>query len=163
MKKPKCEILYKKNKYYHIYNRGHHKSPIYRCKKDYLNFIRLMERYLDRYDIVLISYCLMPNHYHLVLKLGESKMDISKFMQRFMTAYSCYFNRKYGLIGTVFQNRFEARRLDDYIDLFNMIEYLKNNPLEAGITSIKKRYRWLYIKKKILKVGPRPGLWKRKV
>ena len=117
-----------------------------------------MKRYLDEYDVVLISYCLMPNHYHLILKLGESKMDISKFMHRFMTSYSCYFNRKYGLVGSIFQNRFDARRLDDYSDLFSMIDYLKKNPVEAGLVNNEGRYRWFYIKKKILKAVPKSGL-----
>jgi GH24 family phage-related lysozyme (muramidase) len=88
----------------------------------------------------------------MILKLGDSLTDISKLMQRFMTAYGVYFNKKYNLVGSVFQNPFQARQLDGYEDLLNMIEYLKNNPVQAKLVKRKGKYKWLYINKKSLKV-----------
>ena len=152
MRKPRCKYLYEKDKYYHIYNRGHRKSVIFQDRDDYEHFCNLMLRYLRKYDIVLVGYCLIPNHYHIILKLGDSVSDISRFMQRFMTAYCVYFNRKYRLIGPVFQNPFQARKLDGYEDLLNMIEYLRQNPIEARLVKGKGKYKWLYINKRALKV-----------
>jgi REP element-mobilizing transposase RayT len=152
MGKPKCKYLYEKEKYYHIYNRGHRRSLIFQEKKDYQHFCNLMLKYLKKYDIVLVGYCLIPNHYHMILRLGNSVSDISKFMHRFMTAYCSYFNRKYNLLGAVFQNPFQARKLDGYEDLLNMIEYLKQNPVEARLVRKKGKYKWLYINRRSLKV-----------
>ena len=145
MGKPRCKYLYEKYRYYHIYNRGHRKSPIFQEKDDYVHFCKLIERYLKEYDLVLVGYCLLPNHYHIILRLGGSLSDISRFMQRFMTAYCVYFSRKYQLVGSVFQNPFQARKIDGYGDLLNMIEYLKLNPVKAELVTVGRKYKWLSI------------------
>lgn len=158
MRKPRCKSLYEKNKYYHVYNRGHRKSLVFREVEDYNYFCQLMQKYLKFYDIVVLEYCLMPNHYHFLFKLGESVSEIPKFMQRFMTAYGIFFNRKYGLVGSVFQSPFGCRKIDGYGDLLNMIEYIKNNPVEARLVSDPNDYKWLFINKRSFKVLLRLGL-----
>ncbi len=155
MRKPNSTILYKKGNLYHIYNRGNDKNRIFRREKDYDNFVGIVRRYEKILDIIVLSYCLMPNHFHLILKLGDSKTDISKFMQRCMTSYVMYFNRRYGRVGHLFQGRFESRLLDGGKDLSNLVNYLKNNPIEAGLVSKKEgKYKWFYLRK----VRSRSGL-----
>ncbi len=94
MREEKIEDFYKTNCYYHIYNRGNWKEKIYRSEKDYKVFVNLMFEYIKPTRLKLIAYCLMPNHFHLIIKNGTKKKEISKFMQKFMTAYVMYFNRK---------------------------------------------------------------------
>ena len=141
---------YKKRTYYHIYNRGHRKARIFRGTKDYTYFVNQVHRYLSIYDIVLVSYCLMPNHFHFVLRLGESKSDISKYMHRLKTSYASYFNRRYNLVGTPFQGRFQAREIVGEDDLHSIVDYIKNNPVEAELVRSYEKYRWIYIKRRYL-------------
>lgn len=154
MRKLAAEQLYEKHKYYHIYNRGHRKGKICKERKDYQRFVDTLFKYQKLYDIVLVSYCVMPNHYHLIVRLGDGLTDISKFMHRCMTSYASYFNRKYCLVGSLFQNSFNARRIEDYDDLFGMINYLKKNPEEANLVpkGLGGRYKWFYLNKRSLKV-----------
>lgn len=151
MRKLKTSILYQKRKFYHIYNRGNRKNKIFINEKDYHHFISIIRRYEKMFDVIIFSYCLMPNHYHLILKLGDSKTDITRFMHRCMTSYSMYFNRKYGFVGPLCQGNFEARIVESNVDFLGLIDYLKNNPVEAGLVSGEGKYKWLFLRK----VGPR--------
>lgn len=147
MGKPRSNVLYKEDGIYHVYNRGHNKMRIFRTEDDYSKFVYLMYKYLKLYDIDMVCYCLLPNHFHMLLKLGEYKTHISKFFQCFMTAYCCYFNRKYRLVGSVFQGRFLARRIVSSRDYRSMINYIKENPKEANLTKEGEHYRWLFLRK----------------
>ncbi len=145
MAKIKNKYLYKKNSFYHVYNRGNNKRLIFYDINDYERLVRKILEFEKDYDLNIYSYCLMPNHYHLLIKLGNDKNDISKYMQRLMTAYVMYFNKKYQNIGRLFQGPFEARRLKDFKDVVGLTQYLENNPVEAGLCKVSSDYRWLYI------------------
>ncbi|KUK66978.1 MAG: Transposase [candidate division WS6 bacterium 36_33] len=98
---------------------------------------------------MLVAYCYMSNHYHFIIKCGHNWNDIPKFMGCFMTSYVMYFNRKYLKVGHLFQGPFQVRRIIGRRDLESTIQYLRNNPVEAGLVSSKEvdSYRWLYIRK----------------
>lgn len=113
MGKEKNIVIYRSNSFYHIYNRGNRKGYIFSKEKDYEIFRNLMYKYLRKSHILLVGYCFMPNHYHLVLKCGKNWKEIPKFMHSFMTAYSLYFNRRYLKVGRLFQGPFQVRRLVD--------------------------------------------------
>lgn len=149
MKKNKNDTIYKSNSYYHIYNRGNHKRKIFFQEKDYGVFERLMYKYFKKYTLMLVAYCYMPNHYHFIIKCGHNWNDIPKFMGCFMTSYVMYFNRKYLKVGHLFQGPFQVRRIIGRRDLESTIQYLRNNPVEAGLVSSKEvdSYQWLYIRK----------------
>lgn len=142
---------YKNRTFYHVYNRGHRKDLLYRDKKDYKHFESLVFKYARKYDVVLVSYCLMPNHFHFILWLGESKTDITKFMHGLKTAYALYFNRKFNFVGSPYQGRYESREIDGEDDLCFVLDYIKNNPVEAGLVSNYEDYLWFYIKRKYIK------------
>jgi len=150
MRKEKVEQLYKRSGYYHIYNRGNRKQNIFLREKDYKIFINLLYKYLKKKRLLLIGYCLMPNHFHLIIKNGADIRAIPDFMQCFMTAYVMYFNRHYKKVGRLFQSPFQAKRLPKIRDLENAKRYLELNPFEAGmpIRKIKKGYKWLYLREK---------------
>lgn len=148
MKKEKVFQLYRTNSYYHLYNRGNRKKEIFLTEKDYQVFVKLLYKYLKGSTLKLIGYCLMVNHYHLILKNGKDRKAISHYMQCFMTAYVMYFNRKYKLVGRMFQGPFQAKRLPRIRDLENVKEYLKQNPFEIVVSEEKsiREYKWLYIR-----------------
>ncbi len=149
MRKDKNEKIYREDSLYHIYNRGNHKEKIYFQEDDYKLFRSLMFKYLKKYRLLVMGYCYLPNHYHLVVKGFTNLNAIPKFMGTFMTVYVMYFNRKYNKVGRLFQGPFQIRRLRGKKDCKTVLNYLRNNPVEAGLCKIEDidKYPWLYIRK----------------
>lgn len=135
---------YDANSYYHVYNRGVEKRKIFLDNEDYSVFLNLFKRYLSdkpevdnkgrEYnwlagDVELIAYCLMPNHFHLLLfqiELGS----ITKLLRSVCSAYTTYFNKKYERVGPLFQGKFKASYIfiDSY--LVYITRYIHRNPKE---------------------------------
>ena len=93
----------------------------------------------------LISYCLMPNHFHLLLR-QNSNIPTTKLLAKICTSYSIYFNKKYDRVGGLFQGRFQAIRVDNdihlqyllvYINVLNPGQLLEPNLKEEGIRNIE--------------------------
>lgn len=128
--------------YYHVYNRGVEKRLIFKDEKDYSAFLGLVKKYLtgehnslnnrhrfNKLDekLDLIAYCLMPNHFHLLIY--QKKQDgITDFMRRVMTGYAMYFNHRYNRVGGLFQGSYKAAQInaDDY--LHHITRYIHLNP-----------------------------------
>lgn len=137
--------------FYHIYNRGVEKRTIFEEKPDYLRFIESLYEFNDKNWVEIKAarrrkhmgvrpllkeklvdiccYCLMPNHFHLLLKQLKEK-GISLFMQKLASGYTCYFNLKYERVGSLFQGVFKARQIEKEEDLINLTTYIHLNSLE---------------------------------
>jgi len=140
---------YEAGGYYHLYNRGVNKRLIFKDQKDYSTFLSYLQFYLTapslrgqsskvppshklkNYagEIELISYCLMPNHFHLMLK-QNSDYGISHFMSSLITKYVRYFNSRYKRIGPLFQGRYKAVRVTDEYQFTYLTKYIHRNPLD---------------------------------
>lgn len=140
---------YVKNGIYHIYNRGVGKQDIFLNDHDYSMFLFYLKLYLDNpknieeldlyhkrkhtlrksfyKTIDLLCYCLMSNHFHLLIKQKGEK-DISEFMKCLVTTYSMYFNRKYDRVGHLFQGRYKAALVDNDNYLLHLSRYIQINP-----------------------------------
>jgi len=130
------------NTFYHVYARGHNKGLIFRDDEDYRVFLNLLKRYLDiviRNDssgrpyanlygqIELNCYCLMPNHFHLLLyQINEHAM--TQLMRFVMTGYSRYFNKKYELSGALFETTYKASIISQDKYLTHISRYIHINP-----------------------------------
>jgi len=118
--------------YYHIYNRGTDKRAIFNNDRDYLRFIDGLERFrIDRRGeklVDVISYCLMSNHYHLLVRSMASD-GVAKFMGRFATGYTMYFNKKYDRKGVLFESGYKYRRIESAAYLLQTSRYIHLNPL----------------------------------
>lgn len=127
---------------YHVYNRGNNKQPIFFDDKDYAAFLNLMKRSLqeertaDRLgrpyrnwfgDIELLAFCLMPNHFHLLV-YQKSEKAISDFMRSIATSYSGYINHKYDHTGHLFQDAFKASHIDEESYWLHISRYIHLNP-----------------------------------
>lgn len=138
--------VYKENSYYHAYNRGIESRNIFLDKQDYKVFLHLLKRYLtqppqspdrvrpgwrsDLFDkIKLIAYCLMPNHFHLMVKQSTERA-ITEFMQALSNSYVRYFNEKYERTGPLFQGRYRAVLVEDEPYLLHLTRYIHLNPSE---------------------------------
>jgi len=135
--------------YYHIYNRGNSKQTIFLDERDYNRFIKLLfisngqnnfkiqfvgeqNVYDFKREKILVgigSYCLMPNHFHLLLTQIEDG-GISKFMQKLSTAYSMYFNNRYERTGSLFEGKFKSEYVDKNRYLKYLFAYIHLNPLK---------------------------------
>ena len=134
------------NSYYHIYNRGNHKKRIFHTIFDYEKFLYLQGKYFSLYkNTLLTGYCLMPNHYHLLIKTGSNPEELIKLMQRFMTAYVVFFNRKYKQVGRLFQSRYSSKHLPYREDILRTYKYIQENPIEAGLCRNAEDYKWLWL------------------
>jgi len=133
--------------FYHVYNRGVEKKRIFLDKQDHVVFLAFLKRYLTpppedptktlepnfykslHDEIELLAYCLMPNHFHLLLKQTETT-SMARFLQRVSTSYSIYFNRKYERVGPLFQGPYKAAVIDNENYFLHLSRYIHLNPFE---------------------------------
>ena len=138
---------YKSHTYYHIFNRAHNKKVLFRQDRDKATFINYLFLYSKKFNIKVDSYCLMRTHFHLILKTNEYPKQLSRMMQAFMTKFCIYINKKYHMVGAVFQGRYQKREIKDSGDLTTVRRYLQNNPVKTGYVERPGDYRWMRIKK----------------
>ena len=124
--------------YYHIINRGVAQSRIFREPADYEYFEALMCFYMKSYNITLHNYCLMGNHYHLLIEISQE--NLSKFMRQLNMNYAIYFNKKYKRTGHLWQGRFKSWYVTDEAYLYTLMLYIEQNPLKANIVKSLEEY-----------------------
>ena len=119
--------FYQENSFYHVFNRGNRKQPIFLEHKDYIRFLDKILTYKEKSGVQIISYCLMPNHFHFLIK-QSAENQIQKFTHNLSTSYSKYFNIKYQQVGSVFQGRFKAKLVEREEYLIYLTIYIHLNP-----------------------------------
>jgi putative transposase len=126
--------------YHHVVTRGNNKRAIYDDDDDRMFFCIMVNRLARKYGWVVIAYCLMGNHYHLVLLVGEK--GLADGMCELNTGYATRFNAKYGRINHLFGRRYWNRRLRSEGALFNAVRYVVRNPVGEGRERPLEAYRW---------------------
>ena len=124
--------------YYHIYNRGHNKRTIFVSRDNCSFFLGRLRESVAQDCADVIAYCLMPNHFHLLLKLRNA--ELSPAMQRLSVSYAKAINRQRKLVGSLFQGPFQAIHVDDETYLLHLTRYIHLNPREA--TLVDKPEDW---------------------
>jgi len=125
---------------YHITSRGNERKKIFLEGGDRKKFLGILEDYHDRYGILIHSYVLMDNHYHLILE--TPKGNLLKVMHGLNGGYTGYFNRKYGRSGHLFQGRYKGIIIDKDSYLIPLSRYVHLNPVRAKIVERPEHYRW---------------------
>jgi len=166
------KVNFTKGEYYHVYNRGNSKQIIFNDKDDYYHFMNLLFmcndtenlrtfnllreekdflNYKQKKAIISVgSYCLMPNHFHILITEIEEG-GISKFMQKLSTAYVMYYNQKYERTGSLFEGKFKSVHMADDIQIKYLFSYIHLNPIkliqsnwkEIGINNKAKAIEFL--------------------
>ncbi len=146
---------------YHLYNRGVGKMDIFKDSQDLFVFLlRLKEnifpelidqsklswlekrrKLLPSHSFDLISYCLMPNHFHLLIQ-QKTDLSITKLISKICTSYAIYFNKKYNRVGAMFQDQFKAVLIKNNEQLLWTSFYIHKNPLEAKLVKSLNNYKW---------------------
>lgn len=130
------------NSFYHIYNRGNNKEPILKHPADKQLFIHLLYKYKKTCGIRLVTYCIMDNHFHLIIKTGNNPHMLSRFMQKVGTSFAVQINKKYQKVGHVFQGRYNANYLPYKKDLTRALDYTRKNPIQEDLVRKPSDYRW---------------------
>lgn len=118
---------------HHITHRGNHRDETFRDAEDYRVYLRLLRKALSRYEVKLWSYCLMPNHIHLVA-IPSREDSLSEMIRRAHRKYAELFNGLYDSAGHLWQGRFGSAVMDEEY-LFNAVRYVERNPVRACLVN----------------------------
>lgn len=147
--------------YYHIFNRGVNRLPVFTDILEYNRFLKILAYYqiegpkprfsrfdpqihaidLDKKIVKIVCFCLMSNHFHLVLKQTKDN-GITEFLGKISNSYTRYFNTKNGRVGPIFQGEFKSVLVENNEQLLHLSRYVHLNPLVSGITKELGSYRW---------------------
>ncbi len=133
--------------FYHIVNRGVASESIYHDDEDFTKFLEITQEASDEYYFTIYSFCLMSNHYHLLLETSSS--NLSSVMQKINSRYSVFYNNKYKRVGPLWQGRFKAWYVYDKSYLKTLVKYIECNPIKAGITHKIGEYKWAMSSKNV--------------
>lgn len=120
--------------YYHILTRGNDRKKIFRNPQDYHVFLKIIKKYLPKFKVGIVHYCLMPNHLHFLINV-ETTEDLPKFMQVVLQVYAHYFRKKYDSCGFIFENRYKSLWIEKEGYLLECARYIERNPLRASLTT----------------------------
>jgi len=146
------------DEYYHIYNRGTDRRYIFNDVADYRRFVLALTEFNTKDPVLLrarknaveveprqriplveiVSWALLPNHYHLVIKQLEDG-GVAKFLQKLITGYTMYFNKRYERTGVLFQGRTKSVHIDNDAYLLQVCRYIHLNPLDLFVSGWKEK------------------------
>ena len=125
---------------YHVTSRGDRREAIFDDDADRMRFLRVLGLGLARFDAQVLTYCLMGNHYHLVVYTRQA--NLSLLMRHLNGVYTQGFNRRHGTVGHLFQGRFKAILVDREAYLLELCRYVELNPVRAGMVGDAASWRW---------------------
>ncbi len=126
---------------YHVINRGNNKQTVFHDDEDYRRYLGIIYRYKRQLDFHLFAFCLMPNHVHLLIQVTETS-SISTIMQKITLSHTRHLHHKYQRCGHIWQGRFRSPIVSDDIYLENVLRYIEQNPLRAGMVRSPDDYPW---------------------
>ena len=125
---------------YHVFARGSNRQPIFVFDSDRIDFLACLARVVNHGALRCLSYCLMSNHYHLVVKTHDG--ELSRAMKALNGRYSLRFNRRYDRDAHLFKNRFQAVRQASEGQLLWTLRYTVMNPVEKGLCGRPEEWPW---------------------
>jgi REP element-mobilizing transposase RayT len=128
---PYRKVQFAQGQYYHVYNRGIEHQPIFREEENYEFLLRRIKEYASALHIAIIAYCLMSNHYHLLLR-QDGDEPVGRLLQRVFNSYSKAFNKRYDRKGTLFEGPYRAIHVDRESYLLHVCRYIHANPVKHG-------------------------------
>lgn len=136
-RKPRVEV---EGGLYHVIARGNNRQTIFHTDEDHKKFLALLAAQKAKLPFYLYSYCLMSNHFHLLME--RQAEAVGRIMQRVLTGYSQYYNRKYRKVGHVFQGRYKAVLCQSDKYLAELVRYIHLNPVRAKMVRKAENYAY---------------------
>jgi putative transposase len=128
------------NAFYHITSRGNERRAIFGSKGDYDRFLGYFESATERYGARIHCFCLMPNHYHLLLETPRA--NLRRILHHLNTSYTNYFNAKTERVGHLFQGRYRAILVEKDTYALELSRYIHLNPVRANLVKEPSQYSW---------------------
>jgi REP element-mobilizing transposase RayT len=126
--------------FYHITSRGNERKAVFKSHRDRQKFLSYLESATERYGAVVHVYCLMDNHYHLLVETPSG--NLSQIMHHINGAYTTYFNIRSQRSGHLFQGRYKAILIEADAYAKQLSRYIHLNPVRAGIVDTPEKYNW---------------------
>jgi REP element-mobilizing transposase RayT/AraC-like DNA-binding protein len=126
--------------FYHVTSRGNRRARIYADDFDYAAWLGMLGEAVARFQFIIHCYCLMPNHYHVVIETPLG--NIAEGMHYLNGKYFQYFNRKHKLTGHVSQGRYHAELIQRDVHLMELARYVVRNPVRAGLVDAAEHWAW---------------------
>ncbi|WP_204151964.1 transposase [Leptolyngbya sp. CCY15150] len=143
--------------FYHIYNRGNNRQNVFFERDNYLYFLRLIRQTFVTHNIDMVAYCLMPNHYHLLVY--PKSAHLSQSMKSLSLSYTKAINKRFGRVGALFQGRFQRILVTHSDYLVHLIRYIHQNPVKANLVSQPEEWEFSsYLDYAGLRAGTLPNL-----
>ena len=141
---PRVERIEYEDAYYHVMNRGRERGRVklFRTDKDFEAFLQTLEEAVERFGLVIHAYCLMSNHYHLLLQTPNA--NLSRAMRHINGVYTQRYNRLNGSDGPLFRGRFKSILVDSDAYLLQLSRYIHRNPIETQkpMVDVLEQYPW---------------------
>jgi REP element-mobilizing transposase RayT len=134
-------MLHLAGQYYHVYNRTISGRQLFATDRNYIFLLKRIKQYLCLYRLSFISYCLMPTHYHFLIRV-EADNHLGPFIQRLFNSYSQALNKQTKRTGTLFEKNVQYRLVESTEDLQQLSKYIHLNPVQAGL--VREPGEWLY-------------------
>ena len=128
------------NAFYHVTSRGNERRAIFRSKGDYERFLGYFESATERYGARIHCFCLMPNHYHLLLETPRA--NLQRILHHLNTSYTNYFNVKAERVGHLFQGRYRAILVEKDTYALELSRYIHLNSVRAQLVKEPSQYPW---------------------
>jgi len=125
---------------YHVTSRGNEKKAVFKDDKDRENFLNTLQHVNKRYNWLCHAYCLMDNHYHLLVETPEGNLSLG--MRQLNGVFTQARNKRYNKTGHLFQGRFKGILIQKDSHLLEVCRYVVLNPLRAGITEGPEQWKW---------------------
>jgi len=125
----------------HVINRGNGKRRVFHDERDYRTFLQLAEAAAERIPMRVLSICLMPNHFHMVLWPREDG-DLSAWMHWLCTVHAGKYHHRHETSGRIWEGRFKAFPIEEDHHLLTVIRYVERNPLRANLVSRAEDWLW---------------------
>lgn len=133
---PQRKVVFAAGEFYHVFNRGNNKNPIFYENRDYRRFLEKIKEYKEKYGVSILCHALMSNHFHLLLRQLDG-IPLSRFVGDLLNSHARYIGIKNELPGHLFQGRFKAKHIasDEY--LFQLSRYIHLHPIKDKILTYK--------------------------
>lgn len=157
---PYRQTVFVNEYFYHVFNRGSNKQPVFLAERDYRRFLDTLMYYqfsgpkpkfstharfkkkdytFNQKIVDIVSYCLMPNHFHLLIKQQQDN-GVIEFISKSINSYTKYFNAKHNRSGPLFQGEYKAVYIESEEQLVHVSRYIHLNPYVAGIVTIVENF-----------------------
>ncbi|WP_020676323.1 REP-associated tyrosine transposase [Geopsychrobacter electrodiphilus] len=126
---------------YHLINRGNGQQRVFHKDRDYQAFTEMLAEMSSRYAVEMLAWCLMPNHYHLVVR-PQVGTELSRGMHWFQTTHARRYHLHYGSSGHLWQGRYKSFAINESEQLLTVIRYVEGNPVRANMVESTANWPW---------------------